>query len=186
MLSTVWAETVILNDGRTLKGEIVGKKGDSIYLRSEGNIYLLTRKVVEQIKNESNQPITETTYKKENFIQQGVDLNKYSQLALRSQLNEDGTLKINGAVKKYETIVDLHKITLSVAFAVLAWDYFATADDIGASFDNVSNASLKKIRSRKLINGYLLSIASVASVAFSFERVEIKASPTSLELGYKF
>lgn len=69
MVTVVWSETVILNDRSTLKGEIVGKKGDQIYLDSEGTIYLINRDLVQEIKNEGNQPVTGLIYRKKDFMQ---------------------------------------------------------------------------------------------------------------------
>jgi len=94
IVSSVFAESVILNDGRTLKGEIVGKKGDSIYLRSDGNIYLLTRSLVKQIKNDGNLTITKLTYKKKDFMDDGVDV---TQLTPIGELEETVTYSKPGA-----------------------------------------------------------------------------------------
>jgi len=80
MLSTIWAESVILNDGRILEGEIVGKKGDSIYLSSKGYTYLLSRDIVNQIKNNGNLTITKITYKKKDFMKNGVDITQLTPL----------------------------------------------------------------------------------------------------------
>jgi len=74
IFSSAFTELVILNDGRTLQGEIVGKKGDSIYLRSNGNVYLLSRDSVYQIKNNGNLTITKLTFKKKDFEKDGVDI----------------------------------------------------------------------------------------------------------------
>lgn len=195
VLSSVFAESVILNDGRILKGEIVGKKGDSIYLRSEGNIYLLPRDLVKQVKNDGNQSITKLTYKKKDFVKDSVDISQLTPLGEREEMvSYDKPVAYDMQQKKYKTKMNLHTVTLSILFAGMAWDYFATVgnlsdsikefEDMGAS--NKAIDKLKKEKTRKIINGSLLSVASVVSFAVSFENVEIKASPVAIEVGYKF
>ncbi|MDA3813292.1 MAG: hypothetical protein PF570_03470 [Candidatus Cloacimonetes bacterium] len=195
VFSSVFAESVILNDGRTLKGEVVGKKGGSIYLSSEGNIYLLTRDLVKQIKNDGNLTITKITYKKKDFVNDGVDITQLTPIGKREEV-AGYDIPVAHIIQQptHKTKMNLHTITLGLLFAGLAWDYFATAGDISDTIKDmedlgVSNKEIdkvKKIKTRKIINGSLLSVASVVSFAVSFENVEIKASPTAVEVGYKF
>jgi len=197
MVLSVFAETVILNDGRNLKGEIVGKKGDSIYLSSGGSIHLLTRDLVKQIKNDGDLTITKLTYKKKDFMNEGIETAKLTPLSVRENVNYNEILyPIDQAAMqpKYETKVNYHTIIFGVAFAGLAWDYFSTAGEFGDLIKDYEENNypkkeidkLKKQKTRKLINGSLFSIASAASFVVSFESIEIKATPTSIEVGYKF
>ncbi len=199
MFTMVWGESVILNDGRTLKGEIVGKKGDSIYLDSEGNIYLLKRDLVKEIKNEGNQPITGLIYRKKDFKKEGMIFDSVIEIIPKDQIKKDGSIFIPGIQKTHETKLNWKPVLLSVLFGALAWDYFATSGDISDAIDDLKemeddlNIDLskdikaqEKIRTRKTITGSFLTAASIVSFAVSFERIEIKASPTSVEIGYKF
>lgn len=204
MVSAVWGESVILNDGRILQGEIVGKESDHIYLSSDGNIYLIKRNLVNEIKNDGNQPITSIIYRKKDFKKEGINFNSVIEIIPKHQIKEDGGILMSGVQKTYETKLNWKPIMLSVLFGALAWDYFATAGDLNKDIDfyedmkDIANNDdwidlydkqidkLEKRKTRKIINGSLLSAASVVSFAISFERVEIKASPTSVEIGYKF
>ena len=85
MFSSVFAESVILNDGRILKGEIVGKNGDVIFFRSEGNTYFLTRDLVKQIKNDGGLTITKLTYKKNNFMENNIDVTQIIPIGEREE-----------------------------------------------------------------------------------------------------
>lgn len=199
MFTMVWCESVILKDGRTLKGEIVGKKSDQIYLNSDGNIYLINRNLIKEIKNEGNQPVTWLIFRKKDFKKEGMNFDSVIELIPKSKIKEDGSVFMPGNQIKYETKTNWKTISLSILFGALAWDYFATVGDLNDGIDewekleDIYSAdyskeieSLEKQRTRKIINGSLLSAASVVSFAVSFEKVEIKASPTSVEIGYKF
>ncbi len=98
MFTIIWGESVILNDGRTLKGEIVGKKSDQIYLNSDGNIYLINRDLVKEIKNEGNQPVTGLIYKKKDFMQNWVG--SQDVIELISKTKEDLSLFTPGKLTK--------------------------------------------------------------------------------------
>lgn len=98
MFTIVLGESVILNDGRTLKGEIIGKKGDQIYLDSEGNIYLIRRDLVQEIKNEGNQPITGLIYRKKDFMQNWVGSQEIIELI--SKTKEDLSVFTPGKLTK--------------------------------------------------------------------------------------
>jgi len=208
MLSTVWAETVILNDGRTLKGEIVGKEGDSIYFLSGGDLYLLTSDLIKQIKNDGNLTITKITFKKKDFINDDVDVTQLTPLPEIKVINFSqpigGVQIIQPYIQppnqpKYKTKVNFYSLILGVTFAGLAWDYFATAGEINDAIadleeiEDILQTDLsneikeqRKIRTRKFITGSLLTATSAVSIVMSFESIEIKASPTAVELGYKF
>ena len=198
IVTAVWSESVILKDGRTFKGEIVGKKSDQIYLNSDGNIYLINRDLVKEIKNDGNQPVTGLIYKKKDFKKEGMSFDSVIELIPKYQFNEDGSFFMPG-MQKTKTKVNWKPMLLSLLFAGLAWDYFATAGDISDAIDNLKemeddlNINLskdikaqEKIRTRKTITGSFLTAASIVSFAVSFERIEIKASPTAVEIGYKF
>lgn len=194
MFTIIWGESVILNDGRTLIGEIVGKKGDNIYLDSEGSIYLIRRDLVQKIKNEGNQPVTRLIYRKKDFKKEGMIFDSVIEIVSKDQFKKDGSVFMHGIQKTHETKLNWKTITLSMLFAGLAWDYFATAGDYSDTIKKMEDAGspdkeidkVKKIKTRKTITGSLLTAASVVSFAISFERVEIKASSTSVEIGYKF
>ncbi len=194
IVSSIFAESVIFNDGRILKGEIVGKKGDSIYLMSKGTIYLIIRNIVMQIRNDRNQSITKLIYHKKNFTNDGVDLIRAIQVVIGNKDGNSNMPVTYNMQKTHKTLLNLHTVGLGILFAGLAWDYFATAgnlsdtikeyEELGAS--NKAIDKLEKEKTRKSFNGLLLSAASIFSFAVSVEKVEIKASPTSLELGFKF
>lgn len=199
MVSAVWGESVILKDGRTLKGEIVGKKSDQIYLNSEGNIYLINLDLVQEIKNEGNQPITGLIYRKKDFIQKWAKSQDVIELIPKDQIKKDLSVFRSGIQKTHETKMNWKPVLLSVLFGALAWDYFATAGDINDSIEDLKDMedalnidlgkdikAQKKIKTRKTITASFLTAASVVSFAVSFERIEIKASSTSVEIGYKF
>lgn len=204
MFSCLLAESVILNDGRTLKGEIVGKRRDSIYLQSEVDLYLLTRDIVKQIKNDGNLTITKLTYKKKDFLNKGVDITQLTPLpeleyvensTVGFPLSGDQSFGAQAFMQpKYKTKVNFHNLILGAAFAGIAWDYFNTEDEIRELIEDYEELNypkkeinkLKKQKNRKFISGVLSSAASIASFVFSFEDVEIKASPTAVEVGYKF
>ncbi len=204
MFSSIFAELVILNDGRILKGEIVGKKSDSIYLRSEGNIYLLTRDLVKKIKNDGNLTITKLTYKKKDFVKDDVDISQLTPIGEREEAITYGKSVSNDMQPTHKAKMNLPIVGLSVLFGVCAWDYFASASDINDAIefnkDFLENSSgsiyeesyeklidnLEKAKTRKMITASFLTAASALSLGLSIESVEIKASPTSIELGYKF
>lgn len=68
LISTVFAETVILNNGKQLKGEIVGKNEDSIYLLNGAGLKKISFEAIETIKNEGGQPITKKIMRKKVFM----------------------------------------------------------------------------------------------------------------------
>ena len=204
MFSSIFAESVILNDGRILKGEIVGKKSDSIYFRSEGNIYLLTRDLVKQIKNDGNLTITKLTYKKKDYVKDGVDITQLIPLGEREEEVTYGKPVANNMHPTHKTKMNLPLVGLSVLFGVCAWDYFVSASDINDAIkfnkDFLENSggsiyeesyeklidNLEKAKTRKMITASFLTAASALSFGLSIESVEIKASPTSINLTYKF
>ena len=196
MITMMFAESVILVDGRTLQGEIVAKKGDTIFLQSDGSIYQLTRNMVKQIKNDGNLGITKLTYKKKDFVREGFDLTNLTPLPIKEeydytqvQYNENLFMQPKNVTKFNE-----QKLILGATFAVLAWDYFATSGDYSDLIKDAEDFDapkkeidkLKKQKLRKIINGSLLSAASFYFFITSKEIVEIKMSPVSLEIGYKF
>ena len=201
IVSSIFAEVVILWDGRLLRGEIVGKKDESIYLASNNNIYLIKLDFIEQIKNDSNQSTIGLVYRKKDFMNDGVETAQLTPLGKREVVTDDDydVNDIYNPQLTYKAKMGVHSLTLSVLFAGLAWDYFATVGDISDSIDEYKDMeeqyginysktikNLEKTKTRKIINGSLLTAASIISFAVSFENVEIKASPSSLEVGYKF
>jgi len=80
-----------------------------------------------------------------------------------------------------------------MTFGFLAWDYLAEASDISDRINNLEDygnetikSELSKTLDRKIITGFALSAASVFSFIASFEKVEVKAAPNSINMSYKF
>lgn len=92
---------------------------------------------------------------------------------------------------KTKTELNLGMLAIGASLAVLAWDNFADAGDISDTIKDykdleLNTSKLEKTRSRKNSIGAVLAVSSIITFVYSFERVQVQASPTSLSLSYKF
>ncbi len=75
---------------------------------------------------------------------------------------------------------NLKLLPISIIAFGLSYDFFQTASDIGDSPDP------NGIKSRKTILGIICLGAGIANAVISFQSVEVKATPNSLTLSYRF
>lgn len=193
LLSVLFSETVILKDGRALHGEIVAKVVNTIYLQKEANLYSIEYGQIEKINNDGGQAVTSLIFKKKDFNKNDNDLSS------AMILNIDGK-KINTYKKSKQkttiTKINPGHLTAGAAFGIIAIDRFITVGDLSDAitrYEKMNMAYEKEViselegqRTRAILVGSLSAIASFVNFAYSFEKVEIKASPASLSLTYNF
>ena len=103
LTSSIFAETIILKDGRNFEGKIVGKNEGYLYLQTDKKIYKINYDGIETIKNNAEQPVTTIFLRKKDFIKD-FDLNNIEEITINKTDILDKTIK-NG---KYST-TDLSK-----------------------------------------------------------------------------
>jgi len=96
---------------------------------------------------------------------------------------------ITGAV--IVTRPNLKLLPLSLLAVGLSWDYFAQASDLGDLIDATSKfggdtSELESAHTRKTILGVTFLAAGIVNAYISLQSVEIKASPNSIAIAYKF
>ena len=189
---TLFADSIKLKDERVFDGIIIGKRGNVVYINTGDSpimkYFAIDRDTIDQIIDDDNQLDINQFFLKQDFSN-GFDLNNLSNY---SHIRFSNTLDQNKLIitKGYKNEIRTEYIILSVAFGFLAWDYFAEASDISELISNLDNGTdtskLRKTLDRKIITGLALSASSVFSFIASFEKVEVKATPNSINMSYNF
>lgn len=197
IFSTVWAEYVVLKDGRIMEGKLLGRKGSTLYLKQEDEVLAISRDVINNIKNDGNQPITRIFWGREEDLEKGYPSAK--SVSLQTEQDKPKFHKGTFPIQQTEYKVRWVNFGVSLLSGFLAWDYFAEASDIQQNIDSIKKHELddnnyyselkdelKVTRIRKVICGSVFAAASFICLTTTLEKVEIEASPTSLSLSYKF
>lgn len=88
-------------------------------------------------------------------------------------------------------------VSIGIASGVLAWDYFSQAKDLQSTIDyfnalstvtktKLNTDDLKNAKTRKIIVGASCAVASLMSLIFAFDSIEIKNDMQSVTISYKF
>ncbi|MBI9030540.1 hypothetical protein JEZ13_00855, partial [bacterium] len=152
---------------------------------------------IESIFAEDETDITEQTFALENFNNQIDEFNLFNLGSIEYGNKKNLTVSNHYRVgnKIYKTKVNPVYLALSACLVALAWDSYSEASDLSKAiedyeefeeFDDIDTSELKKDRTRKNVVGTICVISSIISFTASFEQVEIKASPNSVTLGYRF
>jgi hypothetical protein len=199
IFSTVWAEYVVLKDGRSLEGKLLGKKGNTVYLEKADEILAIDRSLINNIKNDGNQPIMRIFWGREEDLQK--DFPSAKEVKFSSDTASSKTRFKNNRAPFQQTEYKVRWVNFGVSLlsGFLAWDYFAEASDIQQNIDSIKKHDLddnnyyselkddlKVTRTRKEVCGSVFAVVSFICFATSLEKIEIEASPTSLSLSYKF
>ncbi|MBI9031045.1 hypothetical protein JEZ13_03420, partial [bacterium] len=149
---------------------------------------------IESIFAEDETDITEQTFALENFNNQIDEFNLFNLGSIEYGNKKNLTVSNHYRVgnKIYKTKVNPGMLAISLSLIALAVDSYSEASDLSKAieefeeFDDIDTSELKKDRTRKNVVGTICVISSIISFTASFEQVEIKASPTSVTLGYRF
>jgi hypothetical protein len=199
MVGSLFSEQVMLKNGAVLKGDIRGKSGDKIYIYYPSReIFVgISNDILRKITDENDNDITANILERDNF-NQDIDFSNcydYAQLDKSNPKPVQPILDLKG-IKYDDSSISYTKLNpamlaLGASLAVLAWDSFADAGDISDTIKNYKDLGLKtskleKTKDRKNAIGAVLAVSSIITFVYSFEEVEVQASPTSLSLSYKF
>ena len=186
---------VVLNNETTIEGELRGKSRDKIYLylENENHFVGIDNNYIFEILDEEDNDITQEVFKRQNF-NVSIDFSQTYDLKL-TRFWKDGISNIptikNEVLKTHETKIKPEMLAIGFTLLYLTIDNFADASDINdqiKTLDKIGGktSKLKKAKTRKMLGGVVYALSSAITFKYSFERVEIQASPTSLSMSYKF
>lgn len=94
-----------------------------------------------------------------------------------------------GSSKNQNIKIRWGNLATAIGLAFVAYDYMSTASDIQDAIDeakssNVDTGNLEDQKSRKQLVGYALLAGAIMNGIFSFEKVEVQATPNSVALTY--
>jgi len=193
IFSTVWAEYVVLKDGRILEGKLLGRRRTIVYLGKDNEVLAIEQSTIHDILNDDKQSIMSVFWEQDEL--------EYGYLSANSVTLKTEQDKTNYLKGTFPITHKIKGINIAVGFlsGFLAWDYFAEASDIQQNIDAIKKHDLddndysselkddlKVTRTRKEVCGSVFAVVSFICFATSLEKVEIEASPTSLSLSYKF
>ena len=189
---TLFADSITLKNERIFDGTIIGKQGNVIYIKTGDfpriKLFAIDRNTIDQIIDDGNQIDANQFFIKQDFsdVYDLNNLSNYSHIRLKDSLDQNNIIITKGFKRKIHS----EYIILGITFGFLAWDYLAEASEISDIISNVDNGTdtskLRKTLDRKIITGLALSASSVFSFIASFEKVEVKATPSSINMSYKF
>ena len=196
IVGSLFGAKVVLNNGVVLNGKLRGKSGDKIYLYSESRGYFIgiNNDILSKISDDNNNDITENFLERKNF-NQDID---FSNCYDYSQLDKSNPKPVQQKVNSQQVaqLPQHHKINpsmLGIGLSLLAISInnFLDARDINDSIDDAEEygrdtKKLKSSKNRKMLVGTVTGISSIITFRYSFQRVQVQASPTSLSLSYKF
>lgn len=202
LLTSLFSETIILQNGKEISGEIIAKMDDVIYLKVGDTIEQLKFSQIKSIRNDGYQPITKLWIKHANFKNDSIDLTNINTSYMEEEdivlTNDLNKFTINEE-KKYKTRLNWAHFVTGVTFGYFAYLKFDAIQDVDESIDDMAhimNMNENQIKYQKEIieesnkscikYGIIYSITSIINVAYSFEKVEIEISPSSAEISYKF
>jgi len=190
----LFADIITLKNESVFNGTIIGKQGNVIYIKTkdllETKFFAIDQGTIAQIIDDDIQLNTNQFFIKKDFSND-INLNNISNLSHIKFRNSLNLNELNNT-KYYKNKVNYEYLILGVAFGFLAWDYFAEVSDISDQINyleeygtEIDKSKLTKTQSRKFITGLALSASSVFSFIVSFEKVEVKATPNSINMSYK-
>ena len=188
----LFAEIVILKDGKEISGEIVGKTDDFILFKVGKNIEQINFAIIKSIRNDGNQPITKLWIKHKNFENSSFDLTN-----IKTSYSKEKNENFVNDKKQYKTKLNWAHFITGVTFGYLAYLNFDNIEDpdkyvegmeqyMTDSQIDIEKDKIKDINTFYIKHGIIFSVASIINVSYSFEKVEISVSASSAEVSYKF
>ncbi len=196
MMVCLFSIEIELVDGNTYQLEIVGKQDSAILVKDVyRNIYSkIDFQIIRAITDTLGNNKKDTFYTSKNF-EGKINYNNYWSFEKTGMNNryiedflEQASLKEN---KAYKYKFKLNNLMIGILASALAIDYYDQASDYADQIKaneelELSTSKLERKKSRKNIIGTLFVGAAVYSFVKTYERVEIKVSPQSLNVSYKF
>jgi len=191
MVSCVFGTKIYLKSGKIFNGQIRGKSDSQLFIYSPVSDSYFGVNIVDlqKILAEKNSEITRDILKMDNF-ENDINFNKYFDV---SEFKDQTAEKIqpSNKSKKKQYKLDPRFAFISLSLLALSWDYFTTASDLNDSISEfkelgLSTNHLKKEKNRKNILGATFAVSAIFTAVLTINKVEIKASPTSVSLGYGF
>lgn len=198
MVGSVFGVKVVLKDGTTVEGELRGKSGDKIYIYSadRGCFIGIYNNIINKILDNEDKNITDDILGKGNF-NDNIDFKNcydYSQIGTsHPKPVQKEEVRVNNYDKstQYNTKFNPAMLAVGVSLFAIAVDNFVAASDINNQIKDyeelgLKTSKLKTTKSRKIVVGGICAVSSIINLTYSFERIEVQASPTSLSMSYKF
>lgn len=175
-----YTDEIFLKNGNYYWGEIIGKKGEFVYIKNPDTCYKIQKGGIKKI------------------VKNGKDVSDgyFDRIDFMSEIPEKFEIVVSDFGHDYNpsetrnTYPNMHLLPLSFLCFAIAWDSFADANNISDVIDavpaGVDSSDLKSDKIRKNFVGGAALVAGIFNTMYCFERIEVKASPNSLTLNYKF
>ena len=186
-ISTAFGEIVILKDFLILRGNLVGKSEYSILLKADSLLFRIPNDQIKHILNNDNRVITKKVNRSKDFV--NIDIHT-AILTPLSEKKRDGEL----SQLEYVTEWKVENLFIGGLFTVFAYIYFDKASEISNGIRILKNVGfsdneLDELYSKRTEKIALASFLSAGSLYFLFtskEVVEVKLTPMSFDISYKF
>jgi len=187
------ATTIYLVNGKVLNGEIKGKSKSVVYffVEYDGIIISIKKEEINKIIDSKDIDITDKFFSKEDFKSKFKYNSVYELSQTKYKLSTNTKHEMS---EKYKYKIKPEFFAITGALILLAWDNYSYSKDLKKAIDLAEDTyqddkiikDLEKEKGRKQLLCYMFSISSIITITAAIEKIEIKASPNSLEISYNF
>lgn len=169
-ISIAHADEIYLKTGFILKNVSIVEK------TSDGFVRFRTKNDQQRVRQSDILFIREAEFNPNMPMETG----KFDPSQMPDSLSQQLPVVAGAAGTVIVTHPNLKLLPLSIVAFGLSWDYFTQASDLA----DIPGAESDK--TRKTILGVAFLAAGIANTAISLQTVEVKASPSSIAIAYKF
>ena len=203
VVSNAFSLTIELINGTKINGELNGRKKNKLYFTSDDDIFIISINLIQNILEDSrdvtdeiintNKPIKIDWNSYLNIFEFNkiIDIDNFSKR--QKEFDKEKLMYIKGDKTLY-TYPNLKLLPISIISFALMWDYICQIRDINDILDVLDDLNddpdvtnkWEKDKTRKTICCVTFGVFGFMNTIYSFEKIEVKATPNSILLSYKF
>lgn len=208
VVSNAFSLTIELINGTKITGKLNGRKKNELYFTNDDDIYIISINLIQNILEDSqdvtDEIINTTKPIKINWVSY-LNIFEFNNIIdiddFNKRLKDDknalygiGIDYFNKSLKGDKTLYtypNIELLPISIISFALMWDYICQIKDIndaikGSDEVGLNLNNLKKDKTRKAICCVAFGFVGLGNTIYSLKKIEVKASPNSILLSYKF
>ena len=180
----IFSDNVHLKNGNTyLNVKIIEEKEDYIVIQFNKEQGTIQRVRILKIDKVDYNPNLRSRLTGPGIIEPALNQPEIKQPEIKQPIMPERHIQ---TVRPYKNL-----LFIGILGAVLAWDNFSDASNIGSMISSYKNlnmdvSTLESQQTRKTIVGAVAAIIGLATIVMSMEEVEVKANGNSLTISYGF
>ena len=184
LTSNIFSDNVHLKNGNTyLNVKIIEEKEDYIVIQFNKEQGTIQRVRILKIDKVDYNPNLRSRLTGPGIIEPALNQPEIKQPEIKQPIMPERHIQ---TVRPYKNL-----LFIGILGAVLAWDNFSDASNIGSMISfyknlNMDVGTLESQQTRKTIVGAVAAIIGLAAIAMSMEEIEVKANGNSLTVSYGF